>query len=470
MSNHKIALVPLATSEQQTPELFYKGTKANTGLFAESLIYYDTVYVHVDNAEQFADFIKLLLQQGLSYEQLIEIIENDTLKFFKTVSAHPLMTRDFFTNEPRLDIIAGFYAIEEEAIKQSDYFEKTFLDTEFLRKSFSEIPYLNQKEFDRFCQVAKTNSLTFDNQVVSSGIVDNAYEEFLDPEKHKLIIKNILNEIYRINNLGKVPDFEVRVREMNSQNIEEIAKNLDSTVVVRNFDNGEYKFYEVECKIPVNGLKDGDKYLKIFRTLPLSISGLGNIYIRSAGKMKCDLFLPNPISQIIGNKLYEINEFEISKQSLKLRSIIDELEIKVEFPDLQNLVNTNQVEFKDVLKFRKECVKFREWLQSEIDRDLDAITAYHYEFANHLNLKSEAKKYIKIFGVLGLIGFSAIAETEFKSQDTVLKELKEKISGKTIKGLFDYGAKELGSDWKPVCFGDWYKNEINNILKNHHKK
>lgn len=133
MSNHKIALVPLATSEQQTPELFYKGKKTNTGLFAESLLYYDTAYIHVDNPEQFAYFIKRLIEQGLSYEQLIELIKEGTLKFFKTVSVHPFM------GTGRHDIITSFYAMEEETISQPNYFENRFLDTEFLRNSFKDL-------------------------------------------------------------------------------------------------------------------------------------------------------------------------------------------------------------------------------------------------------------------------------------------------------------------------------------------
>lgn len=301
--------------------------------------------------------------------------------------------------------------------------------------------------------------------MVSSGLVHNAYEDFLNPDRYKLIVNNILSEIYKINDLGEVPDFEVIIRELDSKNIDEIAKNLNSTIVGRNFDNGEYKIYEVDCRIPVKGLKDSDKFIQIFRTLPLSVAGVANLYIRSAGKMKCDLFLPNPISRIIGNKLYEISEFEISKRDLKVRSIIDELALEIEFPDLQYLINSNQIEFKDVLRFRKECVKFREWLQTEIDRDIDAITAYHYEFANQLNVKPDARKLVKIFGVLGLVGYSILAKANMKDQDKTLKESEKSIYGETVTNLFDYGAEELGADWKPVCFGDWYKNEINNILK-----
>lgn len=81
MSNHKAALVPLATGYLQSPELLARGRKTDKGIFAESLIYHDSVYVHVDNPEQFADFISLLIQQGLSYDLLNELLEEGSLKF-----------------------------------------------------------------------------------------------------------------------------------------------------------------------------------------------------------------------------------------------------------------------------------------------------------------------------------------------------------------------------------------------------
>lgn len=475
MSNHHIALVPLATSQQQTPELFYKGKKADTGLFAESLIYYDTVYVHFDNGEQFASFISIIIQQGLTYEQLIELVEEGTLKFFKTVTIHPVMTRDRITDEIRNDIITQFVAIEEEAIKNPDYFEKTFLDTPFLRDSFSNLSYINKNDFDRFCESAKINSLTFDNQVVSSGLVDNAYEDFLNPERYKLIVKTLLDEIYKINDLGKVADFEVRIRELNTRNMDEIARNLNTTVIGRNFDNDEYKIYEVDCQIPVKGLKDSKTFLNLFRTLPLSVAGVANLYIRSAGKLKCDLFLPNPISQIIGNKLYEIGDLEISKRNIKAQNVIEDLKIEVEFPDLHPLVNRGEIDFVKVLEIRKKGKRFREWLQSEVERDRNAFWAYHNEIAKESGFTKNMRRSLNLFGFVtstalgGLVGHylsdnpisSAVGGiTTGIVANEVIKQTTRKVSEK----LFDYGAG-IGKDWKPVCFGKWYNDEISKLLK-----
>ena len=128
MSNHKIALVPLATGYFQSPELLAKGRKADTGLFAESLIYYDSVYVHVDNPEQFTNFISLLIQQGLSYEKLIELVEEGTIRFFNTVLIMPFMG----TGHP--EIITSLYSIQEQAMLEPNYFSKRFLEFEGLKK------------------------------------------------------------------------------------------------------------------------------------------------------------------------------------------------------------------------------------------------------------------------------------------------------------------------------------------------
>lgn len=467
MSNHKIALVPLATSQQQTPELFYKGTKADTGLFAESLIYYDTVYAHFDNGEQFASFISLLIQQGLTYQQLIELVEDETLKFFKTVSVHPYM------GTGRSDIITSFYAMEEDAIKLPDYFEKRFLDTDFLRDSFSNLSYFNQSDFDKFCQVAKVNSLTFDNQVISSGLVDNAYEDFLNVDRYKQIVNSILDKIYSINGLGKVPDFEVKIREMNPQNMNEISKNLNSTVVGRNLEDGEYRIYEVDCKIPVKGLKDADTFINMFRTLPLSIAGVANLYVRSAGKLKCDLFLPNPISQIIGNKLYEISDLEISKRDIKTQNVIEDLKIEVEFPNLHSLVNKGEIDFAKVLEIRKKGKRFREWLQSEAERDRNAFWAYHNEVARETGLTKNVRRTLNLFGFVtsstlgGVVGHSLsnnpLGTTLGVTAGIVANEVIKQTARKVSEKLFDYGAN-IGKDWKPVCFGNWYNEEITRLL------
>ena len=120
MSNHKVASVPLASGYVQSPELLIRGRKANTGIFAESLLYYDSVYVHVDNPRQFADFISLLIQQGLTYESLNELIEEGSLRFFNTVLVLPFMGHGLGNGQR--SIVSGLYAIQEKAMLEPNYF------------------------------------------------------------------------------------------------------------------------------------------------------------------------------------------------------------------------------------------------------------------------------------------------------------------------------------------------------------
>ncbi len=266
---------------------------------------------------------------------------------------------------------------------------------------------------------------------------------------------------------------------MDGSNYDDIANNLrtSSAVVGRHFSDNEYKIYEVDYGIPISRLKsleEDGKPLISFPTLPLSCAGLSNLYIKAAGKLKCDLFLPKPISKVIGNKLYEISDLEISKDDLKIRNLIEQLEAKVEFPDLRRFVNSDKVDFNKVLEIRNKAKRFRDWLQTESERDTNTLIAYHSEVAKQSGFTNIGKKSLKIFGVLAKIAVSVFTEVKLKELDEVNKEMFKEAGGQALDKAFDYGAKKLGFDWKPVCFGDWYKDEIAKLLKeleeNGHKK
>ncbi|MDQ3750000.1 MAG: hypothetical protein M3367_13475 [Acidobacteriota bacterium] len=294
MSDHKITLAPLATGYFQSPDLFVKGIVADTGLFAESLIYYETVYAHVDNPEQFAGFISLLIQQGFSYELLIELVEEGTLKFYNSVYIMPFM------GYGRSDMVSSLWAIQEEAMNEPNYFTKRFLEFEGLKNSFSSLSLFDKKLFDRFCRAAEKTAVTFNNDDISEGIVNNAYEDFLNPKRNVLIVKNLLKEAFKANGLGKPPKVEVKIQEV-AENFFQVAKNSNSYVIGRNLDNDKYKIYEVEYnKDLTNSLKSLENtktpLLRGLSTLPLSGAGQANLMIRSANKLNCDLFLANPIS------------------------------------------------------------------------------------------------------------------------------------------------------------------------------
>ncbi len=483
MSDHKTALVPISTSEHSSPALFQRGIAADTGLFAESLIYYDTVHVHYGNAIQFAAFVSRLVQQGLSYEQLIALLNNDVIKFFTAFTAHPVCVRDAFTEKPRNDIITQFVAIQESSLKDPDYFEKKILDTRELRSAFGglndedKLGTSEARLYERFCVAADSHSITSNADVMGSGIVNNAYDDFLNPERCKAIVSSVLQNIYYAQGLSALPDFNVRVREMDGSNYDEIAHNMKSTVVVRPNDEDTPRIYEVDIELPTAGLDDEQKFRRIFNTLPLSVAGVADLFVRSAGQMKSDFYLPTTMSQIIGDKLFEIDELQV--ETLKRQNIIGSIEQTADFPDIYELINQNEIEFDAVLKLRAGGKRFREWLQhTSGGEDWKIWTAYHNETAKEAGFTRNVRKAIKMFGVLAaaVAGAAAgVATKKLTGDDTqavgaasasavVGKALIETTANKVAGKLFDYGA-ELGTDWRPKCFGDWSKEKIEKILR-----
>ncbi len=134
----------------------------------------------------------------------------------------------------------------------------------------------------------------------------------------------------------------------------------------------------------------------------------------------------------------------------------------MEFPDLRGLVNASEIGFNKVLEIRRNAKPFREWLQAEAERDGDAIIAYHSEVARQSGFTKSDKKSLQLFGVLALL--SIYTKIQFKD-DVNTKEATKTRGDDSLGILFDYGARELGDDWKPVCFGNWYKAEIAKLLE-----
>ncbi|MDQ3750405.1 MAG: hypothetical protein M3367_15530 [Acidobacteriota bacterium] len=167
--------------------------------------------------------------------------------------------------------------------------------------------------------------------------------------------------------------------------------------------------------------------------------------------------------------MFEIIESENQQRQIKIEKIIEKLEAKVEFPNLRRFVNEGKIDFKKVIEIRKKAKQFRYWLQSETERDRDAIIAYHNEVAKASGFTNVGKSVLKIFGVLASVGFSVGTEIYFKEYDIVSKEMAKKFGSKAVETLTDNISKKIFKEWKPVCFGDWYRDEIAEFLKQSNK-
>ncbi|HBB89499.1 MAG TPA: hypothetical protein DC047_17990 [Blastocatellia bacterium] len=436
MSNHDVTFVPLATGYHQSMDLFAAGRSVDTGLLAEALIYYDRVLIHVDNPVQFSQLIALLMQQGLSAANITALFRAGVLGVYNFA----------FTTNPYVDFISpdsvqihGLYNIQDQTMLEPNSFFKRFLEFEPLRQSFE-----NSAQFDRFVASLEGRVIEVKADDIAGTAIDNAYGDFLNPERSALMAQELVNEIYRIKSMGKPPQVSVTVREV-----------IDG-------------HFLVEWNIPLNQLPaiELETNIKAAVTLPLSTAAEGNKFIWATDRLKCDLYVSRPISVLIGDKLFESAETAV-RSRIRNRNVIEELEARVEFPDLRRYVNLDKIKFPQVLQIRDKSKKFREWLQSEADRDRDAIIAYHTEVARASGFTNIARRGLKIFGVLtgaavgaALVGEPAVGAVIGAAGGAAIQAGAEE----GVKYLFDLGA-DLGADWKPVVFGEWYSGKIAKLLK-----
>ena len=186
-----------------------------------------------------------------------------------------------------------------------------------------------------------------------------------------------------------------------------------------------------------------------------------NRLIWSAANLSCDLFVPRPMSILVGNKLNES-----MKRFSRTSAILDELEEDVEFPDVRYLINNSIISLYDVLEIRKKATRFRGWLQEEAERDRKAILAYHLEITRELHLTNLARKSFRLFGVIAGGALGSYVEG-------VEGGVKGAVFGSALgeaTGFVSEIASRIGSDWKPVIFGEWLSKHVETLDRRRRRK
>lgn len=427
MSDHSRALVPVDTWLYSSPELIEQDRSVDIGLIAEALIYYEHVLVSVTNKHQFADLISWLIQQGLPFPQLVELIREDTLQIYNYA---------FYTLPFVRDNIIELWNIQDPIMEKPNSFAERFLDSEELRRCFSDVRQMNE-----FTEVLNGKVIEVKASEFGGAGIDNAWRDFLTPRRSELIVQALVDELYNLKSLGSPPKVQAKVHQsVDLRQLHHITWNVD--------------FDELSKLV-------GSK-LTVASTLPLSAAVIGNRSIWSASRLKCDLYLPRPLSVIVGDKLYEAEQVVA-----KTRGIIDQLETRVEFPDVRRLVNEGHLDFKQVLEIRKKAKRFRQWLQIEGERDRDAFHYYHEEVARESGLTKAGRKTLNLFGVLG--GSAVGGVIGAMTKDPVTGAAVGGAVGSALTYVFDLASK-IGADWKPVVFGKWFKNRIEKLLEEQSSK
>lgn len=419
MSDHTTVLLPLESWAYAAPELVGSEKKIDIGLFAEALIYYDCVIVNPSNQLQLAEFINWFIQQGC-IDEFYSFLQEGELKIYDYA---------FMATAIKKGDIYSLWNIQDPIQAKENTFEQRFLYHESIEQLFPKSRYR-----------AKLYNALRDNVVeVKAGefsnAIENARDDFNDPRRNAIVVQAFVDELYKIRNLGRPPKVEASIIDSIDETKHHITFNIDFLQLASIAGQSGINFH--------NGT-------------PLTASAHSNRFIWSAATMGSDLYLPRPMSVLVGDKLYESTE-KVSKSG----DIIEELKEKVEFPDIRQLVNSGQLSLNDIIKIRKKSKKFRLWLQQENDRDRDAIIAYHNEVAHESGIIKAGRKALSIFGVIGggATG-SAIGATVAGPIGGAIGA----AAGSSVGYLADVTSK-IGTDWKPIVFGDWLGDRIKKVVR-----
>lgn len=290
----------------------------------------------------------------------------------------------------------------------------------------------------------------------------NAWRDFLNPDRNALISRRLVSEMYGINQRGKAPRVTVTVNPINTgQDFENLLVRFSSrkeSILVRSPEEIGCPLHELAWDFDLKSLPGLEgKNIVFGTTLPLSAAAMANKYIWSAAKLKCDLYLPRSVDSIVGDKLYEANQ-AISKSETKIRNFVHRLELKVAFPNIRRHVNLDQIDFDQVLRFRRnpKTRKFRRFLKTEAERDRDVILAYMDESAQASGFRRVRKRLLPLLSVVAGVAGGTIGSTT------------SRIVGGAVSYLLNIGASI--EDGKPKVFGDWYSAQIAKLLKETDKK
>ncbi len=415
-----MALVPLESWCYASPELLASGHSIDIGLFAEALIYYDCVAVIPATQPHFADFIRWFMEQQC-FGELLSLFTDGVLKVYDY---------SFLTAAVEKDGIFSIWNIQDPIQARPNTFEQRYL----YHPSVETVLPQKARYRSKVYKALRGNVIEVKADEFGSA-VENARYDFDNPCRNQLIVQAFVDELYSFRQMGSAPEIRADV-----VNVDEESRSSNITWNVNFNQLSQY----------------AGKELNFHMGTPLTAGAHSNRLIWSASRLGCDLYLPKPMSLLVGDKLYESTEIIV-----KAGTLIEQLERTVNFPDIRGLVNSGSLKLVDILSIRKKAQKFREWLQHESERDYDAIVAYHNEIARESGFASAGRKALKIFGV---VGGGALGDAIGNAVAGPVGGAIGGSAGSALSYLIDVAAS-YGTNWKPVIFGEWLRERVEKNIK-----
>ena len=440
MSEHRVAFVPTTVSWYSSPDLMARGIEADIGLLLEALIYYDSVLLNAGTGPGLANLVKCF-------------VERDALPELESLlSGGEIILYDYsflFLTRLELQFVDVVKVVDPVFEEPSSFSKRVLRNPQFVAA------FPTPADYERFCGVVDGRVIEVKSDRFPD-IAQIARSDYADPQRNALIHQLLVNEAYTIGGLSRPPKVATRTRMLDNGFLRVEWDNLDFRRladllgVTGTITPVKPKGQEVQVVLGPHDLVRG---------YPVTAIAQSTMYIASAMQEGVDLYLPRPLSSLTGDKLYEASREPMSKP----KAVIEQLEETVEFPDTRHLLNSRELTPREVLAIRDKAQKFRTWLQDEAERDRDALVAYHKEVACEAGYTRNVAKTIRMFGRLGCTTLGAAAGY-LVSADPLTAKLVGASFGSVAGVFLDSIAKKLSADWKPVVFGDWYKEHITRIL------
>jgi hypothetical protein len=387
------------------------GRQIDVGLFAESLIYYDKVIICPGNQEQFACFVGWFVRQG-KFLDLLALIRDGVIG---------ISEYSFLTAPIKKDDVYILMNVQDEVQAQKNSFERRFLYHESLEKVVKE-------QADRRKLYAALRDKVIENKADDYSVtVEESRADFGISWRQALVVQAFVDELYELKRVRPVPKIEAKV--------ENVPEGTRTTINISTLELWNL----------------AGPQLQWHAATPLSGAALCNNLIYTSSRHGWDLYLPRPMSILVGDKLYEsASTIGNSKETVQT------LKKDVEFPDIRRLVNDGRLDLPAILEIRHKARRFRSWLQDESNRDRDAIVAYHNEVAKESGFRGAGRHILSMFG---FIGGGAIGG----GLGAVMAGPVGGVIGGAIGGAASYAAdvgSKIGAGWRPVVFGNWLIDRI----------
>lgn len=412
MSDHKTVFVPIEAWSFSSPEIRRSGNSIDLGLLAEALMYYDQVIVNVANQPQFGKLIQWFLDAD-AYEEFVTLIDNQTIQIYEYSFATAAVKMPDGKLRP--------WNIVDPSQSQPNTFVKRYLEHPSVKEIIKDIPRKNKLLSLLENKVIEEKADNFEE------LISETVQDYHDPRRNALILQALVDEACQISSILDVPKIQTEIKSLG---------------------NGEHR---INWNISISKIQELlGKENNFSITTPYTAAAISCRTAISAARLQSDLYLGSPMSQLVGDKLYEVE-----RTHMKTAIIIDQLVEKVEFPNIRQLVNSNKLDVKDILEIRKKAKKFRNWLQSESERDRDAIIAYHHEVSKKSGLTNFGNKICRALQVgAPLAGIYVGGKVGQEVGNYV-----GSVVGSGLSALLTVIEKR-NAGWNPIVFGNWLGDRI----------